>query len=89
MFATWFLTNFVIKNIFHRPRPLADLLDIIQLASYPTSFSFPSGHAAFAFCAAYILAKYDKSYACLLYTSFDENDEDHEKFYNCQQNYKG
>ena len=69
MFATWFLTNFVIKNIFHRPRPLADLLDIIQLASYPTSFSFPSGHAAFAFCAAYILAKYDKSYAPLFYVT--------------------
>lgn len=57
------LTNIVLKNLFLRPRPLS----LLSLANYPTDFSFPSGHATFAFAAAYVLAQYDKKRALYFY----------------------
>ena len=40
------LTTWIAKDLIERPRPSADLLDF---TSQPSSFSFPSGHAAAAF----------------------------------------
>jgi undecaprenyl-diphosphatase len=40
------LTTWVAKELIERPRPSADLLDF---TSQPSTFSFPSGHAAGAF----------------------------------------
>lgn len=52
--VTYFLSDFVLKNIFLRPRPF--LSDFIC----PKDFSFPSTHAATAFVAAEILAYFNK-----------------------------
>jgi len=69
---TWFLSDILLKNIFHRPRPfLSDFnrpaspaggFQLIQPISTacPSNFSFPSGHAATAFAAATVLAFFDK-----------------------------
>jgi membrane-associated phospholipid phosphatase len=40
------LTTWIAKDLIQRPRPSADLVDF---TSQPSSFSFPSGHAAAAF----------------------------------------
>ena len=40
------LTTWIAKDLIERPRPSADLLDF---TSQPSTFSFPSGHAAAAF----------------------------------------
>ncbi len=51
------LVTFVIKNVFHRQRP------VIHSKTYftcPADYSFPSSHAATAFSAALILSAYDK-----------------------------
>ena len=40
------LTTWIAKEAIERPRPSADLLDF---TSQPSTFSFPSGHAAAAF----------------------------------------
>ena len=40
------LTTWIAKDLIERPRPSADLVDF---TSQPSSFSFPSGHAAAAF----------------------------------------
>ena len=64
--ASSFLINFVLKNLFSRPRPT----DLMTSFNYlcPSDFSFPSGHAAVSFSAAYILSKYDPKRAKIYYT---------------------
>lgn len=47
------LSNFVLKNIFQRPRPHVS-------ATCQKDFSFPSGHATTAFAAAATLSTFDK-----------------------------
>lgn len=59
------LANYILKNIFRTPRPFADALQVPPL--YPTDFSFPSGHATFAFASAYVFTYYDKKRAPLYY----------------------
>src|SRR3989338_7160751 len=51
-----FLNEFILKNIFMRPRPSYQLIstNFNQILPITTSYSFPSGHAVFSFCAAYI-----------------------------------
>lgn len=51
------LTNGIIKNLAARPRPFAQFADIIPLIGRPSDFSFPSGHAACSFAAAFTLWK--------------------------------
>ena len=57
------LTNFVIKNIIRRPRPIfpPNIYHLTpNISSCPADFSFPSGHAASSFAAACILSYFDK-----------------------------
>ncbi|MFA6081504.1 MAG: phosphatase PAP2 family protein [Patescibacteria group bacterium] len=51
---TFFLADFVLKNIFMRSRPFSSGFIC------PTDFSFPSAHAATAFAAATVLTYFDK-----------------------------
>lgn len=49
------------KNLFQRQRPTTDLkLKKNSIASCPSSFSFPSGHAGTAFASAFVLSFFDK-----------------------------
>lgn len=65
---TFLLTNYILKNIFIRPRPLSIYYqNSIQKDKYPKDFSFPSGHASSAFAAAYVLAKFDEKKRSLFY----------------------
>ena len=52
--TTLFINDFLLKNIFQRERPILDL------ASCPLNFSFPSGHCACAFASAYVFSFFDK-----------------------------
>jgi len=64
------LTVFILQNFFHRLRPITTSFNQFQPFDFaqgklipikcPTSFSFPSGHAATAFAAATVLTFFDK-----------------------------
>jgi undecaprenyl-diphosphatase len=56
--TTAFLVSYPLKTIFHRIRPIQNVL--YSLSACPKDFSFPSGHAATAFAAASFLAFHDK-----------------------------
>jgi undecaprenyl-diphosphatase len=45
----------ILKNMFARPRPYRELLNVRLLVAPPGSFSFPSNHAATSFAAASII----------------------------------
>lgn len=45
----------ILKNLIQRPRPFMDIPTVHLLISKPTSYSFPSGHAASSFAAAGII----------------------------------
>ena len=56
----WILNDFVLKNLFARPRPVnasSFLLNWVQQSGYkiPSGFSFPSGHAMGAGTCCFIL----------------------------------
>ncbi|MBR7082005.1 MAG: phosphatase PAP2 family protein [Oscillospiraceae bacterium] len=51
------INDVVLKNLVARPRPFLDMPELTALVSPPSSYSFPSGHAASGFLSAYILAK--------------------------------
>ena len=65
------LTVFILQNFFHRLRPITTSFNQFQLVltKCPTSFSFPSGHAATAFAAATILTFFDKKRRLFYYTT--------------------
>lgn len=52
--------NVVLKNIFHRARPISHFF-------CSNDYSLPSGHAAGAFAAAYIFSHFDRERAWLYY----------------------
>ncbi|PJB88737.1 hypothetical protein CO083_01900 [Candidatus Roizmanbacteria bacterium CG_4_9_14_0_8_um_filter_34_12] len=62
--------NYVLKPLIHRPRPFQPPRDFIASSTFdhpiipintcPADFSFPSGHAATAFTAAFVLSYFDK-----------------------------
>lgn len=54
-----FLCDGLLKNIFARPRPFTRF-DVELLISPPHSYSFPSGHTASSFTAAFIIYHYEK-----------------------------
>lgn len=67
------LGDVVLKNMFHRIRPSADIPSAQLLIIKPMTYSFPSGHTASSFAAAGVLSKYLKNYvfeifalACLI-----------------------
>jgi len=51
-----FLSIYLFKNLFARPRPFFHSLSFVC----PTDYSFPSAHAATAFAAASVLTCFDK-----------------------------
>lgn len=57
--------NYILKPLIHRDRPLTNLTNfnkfqLVSTNSCPSDFSFPSGHAATAFAAAFVLSVFDK-----------------------------
>ncbi|MDF2803002.1 MAG: hypothetical protein K0S61_2905 [Anaerocolumna sp.] len=54
-----FLCDGILKNIFARPRPFTRF-DVDLLISPPHSYSFPSGHTASSFTAAFIIFYYER-----------------------------
>ena len=63
------INSLVIKNIVDRTRPFDIHMWLDVLISKPTDFSFPSGHTASSFAAAYIINKnYGKKYGIPAYT---------------------
>lgn len=44
--------NIFLKNFVARPRPYTRLADLTIIVSYPTEFSFPSGHSCSSFATA-------------------------------------
>jgi len=66
--AAVIISNYLLKNIFQRPRPQIPLNYVVRngLKPFPTTttcpkdLSFPSGHATAAFAAAATLAFFDK-----------------------------
>lgn len=61
-----FVVNIVIKNIIQRERPY--IANQIETLYCPSTFSFPSGHAAGAFVGAVIFSYYDKKRKCFYYS---------------------
>lgn len=53
----WCINDGIIKNVVARPRPFAVIPELTTLVPFPTSNSFPSGHACSSFAAAYYLTK--------------------------------
>lgn len=53
----------ILKPLFHRLRPSADIAPSKLLIVKPMSYSFPSGHTTSSFAAAGVLSKYLKKYA--------------------------
>ena len=51
------INNIILKNLVARPRPFAEMEDLILLISKPHDYSFPSGHTGSSFAAAYALWK--------------------------------
>lgn len=62
------LGDYMLKNLVHRLRPCTNIPQGNLLITKPTSYSFPSGHAAASFSAAGVLAKYLKKYRVEFYT---------------------
>lgn len=67
LITTWILVEYILKIVFNRLRPIIDASEHI-LFTCPSTYSFPSGHAAISFSAAYILSNNDKKRAPLYYT---------------------
>lgn len=57
----------IIKNIAQRPRPFTTYPYISIIINPPTSFSFPSGHTASSFAAAFVLGYYLKEWRYIAY----------------------
>lgn len=48
------INNMLVKNLVARPRPFTRLTDLTILIDIPSEFSFPSGHTASSFAAAFV-----------------------------------
>lgn len=51
------INNILLKNIVDRIRPYDAVSGLMPLITKPTDFSFPSGHTASSFAAAYVMYK--------------------------------
>lgn len=58
----------ILKHVFKRIRPSADIPAVNLLIANPLSYSFPSGHVTSSFAVAGVLAKYFKDYALELFS---------------------
>lgn len=55
LFLELFLCDGLLKNLIQRPRPFTRFEDINMLIPPPRSYSFPSGHTASSFTAAFVI----------------------------------
>nr|WP_319489073.1 phosphatase PAP2 family protein [uncultured Caproiciproducens sp.] len=62
LMLTHIVGEVILKQIIVRPRPFAAFPGHKLLIAAPGGYSFPSGHAASAFAAAFILRKADKRF---------------------------
>jgi len=53
---SYIINDIIIKNLIMRPRPFVDIPTLTALIKYPSSPSFPSGHAVSSFCFSYIVS---------------------------------
>ena len=60
LLATFLIGEGLIKNIVCRPRPFIENNNIQLLIEAPLSYSFPSGHSASSFSAAWTIIKFNK-----------------------------
>ena len=60
LLITIFFVDFIIKDIFRRPRPDVPLLPPLLFLGRVSTCSFPSSHAALAFAGAYVLSRKHK-----------------------------
>jgi undecaprenyl-diphosphatase len=51
------LGEYIVKPLFHRPRPAPTATALALTPDWPTTWSFPSGHAALSFAAAFALGR--------------------------------
>lgn len=58
----------MLKHLIERPRPFVDYPTVQLLVEKPTSTSFPSGHTAASFAAAFVLSRYLKKYAPVIWS---------------------
>jgi undecaprenyl-diphosphatase len=68
--ALEYLSIWVLKISFHRPRPYLSLAELNLLMPREHTFSFPSGHATYAFMVATILFLYSKRFFWLYILAF-------------------
>ncbi len=54
---TSFMGEVILKHLIQRPRPFNEIPGVQLLISKPLTYSFPSGHTASSFAAAYIIFK--------------------------------
>lgn len=60
--------NFILKDLFQRGRPFVNFPEMEILIERLDTYSFPSGHTASSFAAAFVFGKYfDKPYSTLAY----------------------
>ena len=55
MLVSLVINNFVLKNVVGRTRPYEVVQGLIPLIGKPRDYSFPSGHTASSFAAAWVL----------------------------------
>jgi len=67
LFLSTILGEGVLKHIIQRPRPFVDFQSFHLLVPKPTSYSFPSGHTASSFSAAYVLGKKLKNFSLIFW----------------------
>lgn len=65
--VSYVLVEFILKPLFHRIRPSAEL-GAILVGSPKVDYSFPSGHATIAFAMAIVLSRYEPRWRGLFYT---------------------
>jgi len=52
------INNMLIKNLVARPRPFVRIEDLTILIPIPSEYSFPSGHTASSFAAAFVFLRH-------------------------------
>jgi undecaprenyl-diphosphatase len=55
LISTYFVSDIILKNLIHRPRPPQILQNVINPGLVPHNFSFPSGQTAVAFAFAFLI----------------------------------
>jgi undecaprenyl-diphosphatase len=67
-FSVWMIVDFILKPLVARLRPSSALDAATVVGGYLSGYSFPSGHAAFAFALATVLSYREPRWTKWLYT---------------------